>query len=206
MSGNTPTALRKENRPINPILWTQDEPARLKRDQSEVAAFAPLLQYRAPEPGNDTEFRHGGWVGELPLWPFERPQPEGLGDLIGQHGLVMTLDYSAAHPVVAPVIYPIDPQPSIQEQTQAAWHVAPGGSLCLFQSEGAWRPEASITELLAKAAGWRIEYALMKAGVIERMTIGGIVSDSSSDHLILEAAQRMTTSTSEERADADVPH
>lgn len=205
MTGNTPLAPREVGA-NNPILWIEDEPARLERDQSEVAAFAPLLQYRAPEPGNDAGFRHGGWVGELPLWPFDRPQPEGLSDLIGQHGLMMALDYSAAHPMVAPVIYPINPKPSIHEQTQAAWHVAPGGSLCLFQSEGAWQPEASITELLAKAAGWRIEYALMKAEVIERMAVRGIVSDPSSDPLILEAARRMITiSTSEERADADVP-
>ncbi len=35
-----------------------------------------------------------------------------------------------------------------------------------------------------KACGWRIEYALMKAGLIDAMTTSGIVSDSSLDGLI----------------------
>lgn len=81
----------------------------------------------------------------------------------------------------------LDPEPSWSEQTQTAWHVAPGGSLCLLQSVGAWQPESSVTELLAKAAGWRVEYALMKAGVITQMSLTGIVSDPAFDHKIAEA-------------------
>jgi hypothetical protein len=114
-----------------------------------------------------------------------------LHELIGDCGLVLELEYSAAHPMLPPAIYPLDPLPEIVEQTQATWHVAPGGSLCLLQSAGGWRPEASITELLLKAAGWRIEYALMKVGAVERMSVAGIVSDNSLDGLIAEAVQRI---------------
>lgn len=166
------------------------EPERLIRDLREVTAFAPLLKYR-----HLAVFRHGGWTGELPRWPFGRPEPEGLDELIGPSGLQVQVEYSAAYPMVPPTIYPVEPASSFWEQTQTAWHVAPGGSLCLLQSEGAWRPEASITELLLKAAGWRIEYALMKAHVIDHMSISGIVSDATFDHLIPEIAGDATNAT-----------
>ena len=190
---------------IAPILWMQAEPTRLARDQAEVAAFAPLLGYCGPELTADVSISHGGWVGELPRWPFDRAEPEGLDDLIGEYGLRMAMLYSAAHPMVPPVIYPLDPEPLLVEQTQSAWHVAPGGSLCLLQSLGAWRPESSITELLAKAAGWRIEYALMKAGVVEQMSTNGIVSDSSFDHLVARAVKQAEHEDPEQRTEPDVP-
>ncbi|WP_067514228.1 hypothetical protein [Nocardia puris] len=56
-----------------------------------------------------------------------------------------------------------------------------------------------MTELLAKAAGWRIEYAMMKAGVIEQMSVNGIVSDSLQDHLVAHAAHRTTDHDAESR-------
>jgi hypothetical protein len=176
--------------PLSPILWTEREPVRLSRDQNEVQAFAPLLEYQSP---SDDGLRHGGWIGVLPRWPFERPQPEALDELLGDQELRVLVIYSAAHPMVPPTIYSLDPEPAIWEQTQSAWHVAPGGSLCLLQSDGGWQPEASLTELLAKASGWRIEYALMKAGVIEEMSVNSIVSDTSHDHLIEQAIQRASS-------------
>lgn len=169
---------------LDPVLWTDCEPARLARDQDEVRRFAPLLEYKSPP---DDGLLHGGWVGELPRWPFDRPEPEALDELLGDGGLWVLVVYSAAHPMVPPTIYPLKPEPTIWEQTQSAWHVAPGGSLCLLQNDGGWQPEASITELLAKASGWRIEYAMMKAGVIDQMSVNGIVSDPSYDHLIPDA-------------------
>jgi hypothetical protein len=175
---------------LEPIPWTEAEPARLARDLEEVSALASGLRFHEPSLDLGSPFRHGGWSGELARWPFDRPEPDRLRDLVGDRGLVLELEYSAAHPMLPPAIYPLDPLPEIVEQTQATWHVAPGGSLCLLQSAGGWRPEASITELLLKAAGWRIEYALMKVGVIERMSVAGIVSDNSLDGLIAEAAQR----------------
>ncbi|WP_431233188.1 hypothetical protein ACQ856_28525 [Mycolicibacterium psychrotolerans] len=178
------------------------EPERLQRDRDEIAAFAPNLQYVGPESHCGAACPHGGWVGELPRWPFDREEPSALVDLIGENGVTIAMLYTAAYPMVPPILYPVDPEPTLLEQTQAAWHVAPGGSLCLLQSDGAWLPEASVTELLAKAAGWRIEYALMKAGVIERMSTHGIVSDASSDHLIAEAIRSASSAEGDGGADA----
>lgn len=186
-------------RAIEPVLWTDAEPERLARDRSEVAEFAPGLEYQAPNLHDEQGFPQGGWYGELPKWPFGRTQPEGLNELVNGAGLRVAVHYAAAHPMVPPTVYPVDPKPLLWEQTQTAWHVAPGGSLCLLQSDGAWQPEASITELLAKAAGWHIEYALMKVGVIERMTISGIASDPSIDHLIAEAVRSLAAASDPQR-------
>lgn len=185
----SPRGPRRGDRRPPPIPWTHAEPDRLRRDRAEIGAFAPLLAYRGPEATDGVAESHGGWVGELPRWPFDRARPDRLDELIGEHGLKVVVMYSPAYPMVPPVIYPVDPEPLLDEQTQTAWHVAPGGSLCLLQSLGAWRPEASITELLAKAAGWRVEYALTKGGVIDAMSTNGIVSDDSWDHLIARAVE-----------------
>lgn len=169
-----------------PIIWSDAEPARLARDRAEVGVFAPGLQFQPAGEGT----KHGCWVGQIPKWPFDRVEPPGLDALLGPSGLSIELFYTAAYPMVPPVIYPVDPEPTFMERTQSAWHVAPSGSLCLLQTDGAWQPETSVVELLAKACGWRIEYALMKAGLIDRMTVSGIVSDDSLDALIGEASAR----------------
>jgi hypothetical protein len=44
-------------------------------------------------------------------------------------------------------------------------------------------------DLLLKAAGWRVEYSLMEAGVIEAMTLRGIVDDDQLDHLVAVAVE-----------------
>ncbi|MCC3762554.1 hypothetical protein K3N28_05660 [Glycomyces sp. TRM65418] len=184
---------------MEPILWTEAEPRRLKRDLDDVAAFAPGIEYQTP--GRvESGFHHGAWVGVLPIWPFDRPQPEGLDRLVGSTGLAMMVLYPAAYPMIAPIIYPVDPEPSLSERTRSAWHVAPNGSLCLLQSVGGWQPETSLTELLAKAAGWRIEYALMKVGAIDCMTVNGIVSDPLLDELIT-ATEEMADSAGIESPD-----
>lgn len=187
------------------VLWMEDEPERLERDLREVEAFAPHLTFFEPR---SREFLHGGWIGRLPLWPFERPEPNGLRNLLGDSGAEVAVAFSAAHPMVPPTVYPLSPEPAIEERTQATWHVAPDGSLCLLQSQGQWQPEASITELLLKAAGWHVEYALMKADVIEKMTECGIVNDDSLDGLIAPTVQRLAQQPSatgtEEEGDAGV--
>lgn len=172
-----------------PIFWQDAEPTRLQRDLKEVAEYAPHLLYQEPHPSDGGEHIHGGWFGELPRWPFDRPEPDGLKELVGSNGLTVAVMYSAAHPMVPPTTFPVSVEPTPHEETQAAWHVAPGGSLCLLQSDGDWHPEASITELLAKAAGWHVEYALMKRGAIQEMSVRGIVTDSSFDHLVTKCAR-----------------
>lgn len=187
---------------LDPVLWTDCEAGRLARDQDEVRAFAPLLEYNSP---TDNDLPHGGWFGELPRWPFDRPQPEGLNELLGDDEFRVLVAYSAAHPMVPPTIYSLDPEPTVWEQTQSAWHVAPGGSLCLLQSDGGWQPEASVTELLAKASGWRIEYALMKAEVIDQMSVNGIVSDPTYDYLIKRAGEQAAATGPAGERDSDAP-
>lgn len=59
----------------------------------------------------------------------------------------------------------------------------PGDCLCLLQADAAWSGRDSIVDLLLKAAGWRIEYALMRAGLVRAMTVHGIADDDSLDHL-----------------------
>lgn len=173
---------------LMPVLWTEAEPDVLSSDQTDIAAFAPGLTYRPPSvDAAGGVHDHGGWTGRLPVWPFDRPEPDGLHILVGEGAEIVML-YSAAHPMVPPRIYVADPEPRIEERTQHRWHVAPGGALCLLQTVNDWTPQTSPVELLLKAAGWRIEYALMKAGVVEAMTTNGIVTDASRDHLISEAA------------------
>lgn len=172
---------------LQPIPWWEAEPARLRRDQREVTDQFTGLELILD--GN------GGWRGILPLWPFARPEPSGLRDLLHDKGLDIQLEYSAAHPMVAPLIFPREPRPEWIEHTQTQWHVLPGGALCLMQSDGAWDPASSIVELLLKAAGWHVEYALMKSGLIDAMTMNGIVSDDSLDALVLEAAGKAQRGT-----------
>lgn len=175
--------------PLVPISWCEAEPERLRRDCREIEQQFPGLAFIDPGGSHDDlTLPDGGWYGVLPIWPFERPQPTGVDELVAGQGLEMVLEYPAAYPMIAPTIHPLSPEPAFEERTQATWHVLPGGGLCLLQSAGGWIPEASVTELLLKAAGWRIEYALMKTGALEKMSVAGIVSDPTLDAVIGPAA------------------
>lgn len=159
--------------------WWRAEPARLERDRRELGEHFPDLSWFEPD---DAIRQAGGWRGQLPLWPFERPRPEGL-DALGD-GLRLELVYPQAWPVVAPWIYPLDPEPDVMARTEHRWHVNGNGSLCLLQSAQQWRTEDSLVELLLKAAGWRIEFALVQADLLEAMTEAGIVTDPTLDPLL----------------------
>lgn len=162
------------------IPWWQAEPLRLERDRRDVASLASDLELSLEGEGR--------WSGHLPRWAFDRPEPPGLSDLIGDTGLCVEVQYHGAYPMLPPSVFPKDPEPSYDEWTLHTWHVLGDGSLCLFQSWTDWEPDASIGEVLLKAAGWRVEYALLKAGVIEQMSERGIASDDTYDHLVAEAA------------------
>ncbi|MBM7497342.1 hypothetical protein [Oerskovia paurometabola] len=165
----------------SPVYWTDVDQHRLQQDLADVHALAPGLAFELP-PGVNAPHQ-GLWTGELPLWPFEREQPDGLTELLA-HGLRVNVLCSAAHPVVPPTILPIDPSPLLSERSMNVWHVAPRGQLCLMQSSGSWRPSDRVSDLLLKACGWHVEYALMKAGVVEAMSERGIVEDESRDLLV----------------------
>jgi hypothetical protein len=167
-------------------IWSDWDPARLERDRAEIEEFAPGLKYVEPR---SQGFSYGGYRGTLPIWPFERPVPKGLSELLPEP-IEVALLFSSAHPMVPPVIVPIDPQPHMHEESLTRWHVLPGGALCLLQSEGLWIPEASVVDLLLKACAWHVEYTLMRSGVIDEMTVAGIVSDDSHDHLVAQALLR----------------
>lgn len=162
------------------IPWWKAEPSRLERDRGHITERFPDLAF--------TSDGQGQWKGVLPPWPFDRPEPPGLADLVGDAGLELRLEYVPAYPMVLPLLWPCAPEPEILERTQQTWHVLPSGALCLLQCEADWDPRTSIVDLLLKAAGWRVEYALMKTGQLDRMTLNGIVNDDSHDPLIATAA------------------
>ena len=163
------------------VTWWQCEPRRLARDRAEIAERFASLEWH--------ERGAGLWIGRLPQWPFARPEPPRLVDLIGADGLQVAVEYGHAYPMMPPLIHPLDPEPGFLERTDHKWHVMGDGSLCLLQDDAAWTGRDSVVDLLLKAAGWRVEYALMKAGVIEAMTLHGIVDDDQRDHLVAVAAE-----------------
>lgn len=175
------------------------DPARLERDRLELIEFAPEMTFESPRSNPQT---HGRWLGPIPKWPFDREPPEGLEVLIGSGDFEVELVYPSAYPMTPPLVFPRSVSPEPIEHSQAIWHVAPSGMLCLLQSTGGWLPEASVTELLQKAAGWRIEYALMKAGAIDRMATNGIVSDPVLDGTISRVAREISSASDPAKIDA----
>lgn len=167
--------------------WSEAEPRRFRFDTEMLAGFAPNLQWQ-PE--------GQAWVGELPVWPFRRPQPPGLHELLPR-GLVVTVSPPPVYPMVAPVLYPIDPDPPIAVRTQQRWHVAGDGRLCLMKSPGQWDPREPLTNLLLRAIGWHVEYALMIRGLIPAMTVNSIVDDDQHDSLIETAITASVLSNEE---------
>jgi hypothetical protein len=165
-----------------PTRWIDRDPERYRRDVREVSAAFPDLVW--------TDVGAGGWDGVLPLWPFDRPAPTGLNELAGHAGLHVEVRYPQAYPMVPPSIRALNPEPDFREWTVHGWHVNGDGTLCLLLTMSLWDPQSSVVELLLKAAGWRIEYALMKVGAIDAMTSSGIVSDDSLDELIAASATR----------------
>ncbi|EDY55718.1 MULTISPECIES: hypothetical protein [Streptomyces] len=158
--------------------WWASEPRRLHRDREEIAAHFPGLAW--------SEEGAGSWEGTLPRWPFDRPEPAHLTSWIGEEGLRLRVEYSQAYPMVAPRLVPLDPLPKPYEWTQTRWHVNGDATLCLLREAALWTGRDSIVDLLLKAAGWRVEYALMKHNKIERMSDNGIVDDDRFDRLLTQ--------------------
>ncbi|MDQ3430744.1 MAG: hypothetical protein M3467_00670, partial [Actinomycetota bacterium] len=134
-----------------------------------MAARFPDLHFIADGPGS--------WRGRLPVWPFNRDKPAGLDVLTSRKGLTVEVRYREAYPVVPPSVVPTDPSPEFFRRADHRWHLNGDGSLCLLRSEALWTPRESLVGLLLKAAGWRVEYELMEAGLITAMSENGIVSD-----------------------------
>jgi hypothetical protein len=159
------------------VSWLEAEPYQLAREKEAMAAVAPGLVWVDQDPA-------GGWEGEVPLWPFARPQPELLEEFLAGRRLRIRVEYSQAHPMVEPTVWPVEPQPDPRYRTQHDWHVNGNGSLCLLQQAQDWNPTDTAADLVVKAAGWFLEYLLMEQGHIAAMTTRGIATDSSLDVLL----------------------
>ena len=72
------------------------------------------------------------------------------------------------------------------------WHVRGDGSLCLLQVPADWTGRRPVADLAIKAAGWHLEYLLMEAAIVPKMTLGGIATSQKYDafltRLIKQAA------------------
>jgi hypothetical protein len=175
--------------------WWQDEPGRLERDLDDLVAAGFDLTW--------TPVSSGSLDGRLPAWPLDRPAPEGLDELLPAGGLLVHVEFGHGYPMVCPRAYPEDPKPPLERCTQHRWHVNGDGSLCLLQSADAWDPTTRLSDVLRKAAAWRVEYALVEAGVVPEMSLSGIVSNPDRDQLVRDAAHRQRTP--DHPGDADVP-
>lgn len=164
----------------DPIRWFEADRDRWQRELAVMEAVAPELTW-----GEDLEgTTGGGWTGLCPTWPFARPRPPELDAFLAGRRFRIEVRCSPAHPVVAPAVMPIDPEPDLRVRTAQAWHVMGDGSLCLLQETLDWSGSEPAAELVVKAAGWYLEYLLLEEGVIDRMTLGGIAEDAGLDHLL----------------------
>ncbi|MCK2032202.1 hypothetical protein [Microbacterium sp. KSW4-4] len=152
--------------------WRRYDNARLISDSREITTVFPGLSPAAGGAGI-------GWHGRLPIWPFARAAPCQFES--GVRGLDLLMLFPQSYPMTMPHLHPLDPEPEFHERTQHRWHVNGDGSLCLIQEQRTWTGRGSVVDLLLKAAAWRLEYGLVRAGVFEYMSENGIVSDSSRD-------------------------
>lgn len=156
--------------------WWEEDSVRLEQEIADVQAIAPLLDWTADGAGR--------FEGPLPLWPFERSAPTNLSDLLDP--FVVRVEYNHAFPAAPPRILPLIPQPIPTIRGFTEFHVLPSGHLCLLRDADQWYPWSKTSELLLKAAGWAIEFALLETRAITQMSMSGIVIDTSYDELIAE--------------------
>lgn len=166
---------------VAPVRWMDAEPRRLEEELNAMAAFAPNLQWI----DSSQALPAGGWEGEIPKWPFERDKPNPGLDRLVPAPLPVRVELKQSFPASPPKLWPlIDPPPDPVRRTQTDWHINGDGSLCLLQTAEMWTGRDPAADLVAKAAGWFIEYRLMEEELVEAMTINGISSDPSLDDLI----------------------
>jgi hypothetical protein len=164
-----------------PVRWMDAEPRRLEQELEAMAAFAPDLEWIDLSP----ELPAGGWEGEIPKWPLERDRPDPGLDRLVPVPLSLRVALKQSFPASPPKLWPLlDPLPDPIYRTQTDWHINGDGSLCLLQAADTWTGRDPAAELVAKAAGWFVEYRLMEEELVEAMTINGICSDPSRDDLI----------------------
>lgn len=158
------------------VPWFEAEPSVYQRELTAMAAVAPDLVW-------DDDTDAGGWKGLAPIWPFERPEPNGLKPFLDGARFTIAVLYRQSHPMVTPGVFPVDPQPERINWTLHAWHLNGDGSLCLLRSADDWDPRSTASELVTKASGWFLEFLLLTRGLRDEMTENGIAADASLDYL-----------------------
>ena len=163
--------------------WTVAEPGVAERERATMARWAPELKWH-----EDLIWRQGrracGWVGRAPDWAADRPRPPGVKELLDGRRLELEVIYPEAFPAVPAVLFPTDPEVPLDRRTLSRWHVNGDGSLCLMQAADDWQLGDTAAELVRKASGWFIEYLLLEAGEIEKMTERGIFADTTLDPIL----------------------
>lgn len=162
--------------------WIEAEPERLAKERELMAELAPEMVWIDDAPA-------GGWEGLAPAWPFERPEPDRLAQLLDGRRLRIRIRYLQAFPSVEPKLEPVDPEPPIERRVLHSWHLNGDGTICLLRTADLWTGRETAADLVVKASGWFIEYLLMERGAIERMTENGINDDDSLDETISELAE-----------------
>jgi hypothetical protein len=128
----------------------------------------------------------GGWRGQVPLWPFGRPRPARLAEVVPPNQRVVEIRCAEAHPMLAPTVWPKGVSLPKAALGWHDWHLTLAGGLCLLQNATAWDPQEFVAELVPKISGWLIEYALVQRGLIPAMTEQGIQANDSLDPLLFE--------------------
>jgi hypothetical protein len=163
--------------------WVDAERGIARRENAAMARWAPDLEWR-----DDLHWRQGrrafGWVGSAPDWAADRERPPGVEELLDGRRLKLKVVYPEAFPAVPAVLFPTDPDVPLMRRTLSTWHVNGDGSLCLMQAAGDWRLEDTAADLVRKASGWFIEYLLLEAVEIEKMTERGIFADTVLDPIL----------------------
>ena len=165
------------------ISWFDAEPARVDSEKAEMQRWAPDMEWGTELTWPDGR-RGAGWEGFAPAWGADRFEPAGIAKLLDGRRLRLRVICPEAFPMVAPDLYPIDPEVPIDRRTQHRWHVNGDGSLCMMQAADDWQPDNAAADLVRKAAGWFIEYVLVDAGDLDTMTTRGIYVSDEIDALL----------------------
>lgn len=163
---------------LKSLSWWEAEPDLLDRELKAVNEFFPDLKWVGDGPG----YCHGS----VPSWPFSRAAPQNLDRVLGDLPFEIRVQYGHAFPAAPPSVFPLAPKPLVELRSFTDYHVLSDGSLCLLRDAEQWTSSSLTSDLVLKAAAWRIEYALFEVGAIEKMTQNGIVLDDVLDSLLVE--------------------
>lgn len=168
---------------LDRMTWWVAEPELFRREVKAANFAFPELEWSGEGSGS--------LVGNLPPWPFNRPAPEDLNVLLGDSPFRVRVQYGHAFPAVPPSVFPLAPSPDVQLRSFTDFHILGDGSLCLLREAEQWNTLSKTTDLILKAAGWRIEYALFEHGFLPKLTENGIVIDATLDPLIVKSIQEI---------------